>query len=203
MAGAVEAHPVDGAMKYRDSGGRGAVSPCGPQVYARPPPPGGWAKARSVRLDAEVVDDLAVFLVVLMDQRAELRRRQDQRLEAAGDVELLGKVRPGEQLVDFRAQRGEDRLRRSRRCENAEPDVDREAWVELADGGQVRIALRALLAAGGEHAQLPARDQRRARRAREQHLGVAGDGRLRRRRRAAERHVQEVDAGALLEDLHG
>ena len=100
------------------------------------------------------------------------------------------------------AQRAHDRFRRAGGREQAEPDVDAVAGVEFADGRQFRKTLGAMLAAGGDRAQLAGEDERGAGGAGEQHFGVARDGGLRRRRRAPERHVQQVDAGALLEHFH-
>src|SRR5207245_7564755 len=43
----------------------------------------------SLGLDGEITNDPAIFLIVLPDQRAEVRGRKDQRFQAAGDVEPL------------------------------------------------------------------------------------------------------------------
>ena len=59
-----------------------------------------------------------------------------------------------------------------------------------------------MLPGGGERAQLPALNQWGARRARAQHLGVPRHRGRGRRCGTPERHVQEVDGGALLEHFH-
>src|SRR6266851_10374222 len=107
-----------------------------------------------IELDADLPDQLAILLVVAVDEAGEICGRQDQRLEAARDVELFGEIGPGQELVDLGAQRGDDRLRRARRREQAEPDVDREPGIELADGRQVGEALGAILPTGRQSAQL-------------------------------------------------
>src|SRR5262249_19566156 len=68
---------------------------------------------------------------------------------------------------------------------HAEPDVDLVAGIEFADGRQVGKSLGARLAARRERSQIAGFELAGARRAREQHLGLAADGRGRRRRAAA------------------
>src|SRR3954447_20156157 len=93
---------------------------------ARPP----FTARLLVELDADVLDQLAVLFVVAANELRELRGRQDEGLEAARHVELLREIWARQDLLYFRAQRGHDRLRRARRGEQAEPDVDRISGIE-------------------------------------------------------------------------
>src|SRR3954451_9948750 len=87
---------------------------------------------RSIELDGELPHDLAVFLIIGGDQRVEVRWREQQRFEAAGDVELLSEIRPRDDFLHLGAQHGQDRLGRAGGAEYAKPDVDRDAGIELA-----------------------------------------------------------------------
>ncbi len=107
-----------------------------------------------------------------------------------------------ERLVHRGAQADQHRFWRAGGGEQREPDRDLVARIKFADRRQLGELGRALLARGRERAQLAGLDLGFRRRAGEHRRGVAGDGRHRRRRPALERHVQEIDAGALLQYFH-
>src|SRR5712691_2587697 len=92
-----------------------------------------------VDLDAEVLHDLGVFLVVAADQRREFARRKDIGIQAAGAIEALLHIPRFERAPDFGAQALQHRLWQSRRREHAEPDAVLESRVELADRRQLGI----------------------------------------------------------------
>ena len=107
-----------------------------------------------------------------------------------------------ERLFDRGAQADEHRFGCARRRKQREPDRDFVARIEFADRRQVGELRRALRARGRQRAQLAGLDLGFRRRAGEHRRGVAGDGRHRRRRPALERHVQQIDPGALLQYFH-
>ena len=117
-------------------------------VGKRPTPPNPDAARLLVELDADVLDDLAVLFVVAADELRELYGDRISGSRLPDTLSFSAKSARARSLLHFGAQRGHDRLRRARRREQAEPDVDRIAGIELADGRQVGEALGAVLAAG-------------------------------------------------------
>src|SRR5262249_47420903 len=113
---------VEGARSQLLADGADVTAPTW-SACGRPPSPLGALRApgegltASLHLDADVARELAVLVVVVLDEPGEFLRRLHERRQGAGDVELLGEVGLAERLLHLRAQRGEGRLRQARRRE--------------------------------------------------------------------------------------
>src|SRR6266852_6939536 len=97
-------------------------------------PPG----SRLVHLDADVSHQLSILLVVAPDQGGELRSRGGIGFQSPRGVEPAPCFSLGERLVDLGMKPGEYRLRRSSGREQAQPDRDLVAGIELRNGRKIR-----------------------------------------------------------------
>src|SRR5215467_14814680 len=156
-----------------------------------------------VQLDIELLDQYSISRVIFADQVLEDVGLKNQRLKAAGHVELVGKILADQYGTYGFAQLANHPFRSSGRCKQPEPDVDFKPRVGLPDRRYIREALRPGFAARRQRPQVSSLELTCARCAGEQRLRLACDSGCRGGRPAAVWHMEQIDAGALLEHLHG
>src|SRR5437667_8251242 len=76
---------------------------------------------RSIRLDISVLDHLAPFLRIGLDECGILLRRAGDRLQRVGEEDLLAILRIGEDAPDLAVEPGDDIAGRAAGCEQPEP----------------------------------------------------------------------------------